>query len=248
MINPVILDRIKQDLILYVQPIFDAKTLEIASYEILSRLPVSNTLLSPPQFMHSVPLSDHYVLAIAVMERLPSILKMIDPNMKVHVNFNPDDFNNMTVYHKVLESKERLIVEITEESGQIDTKIDILQALKKENVVLALDDFGDKNSTYNYFMDQKGDYGLFDMIKIDGSMIHDIDTNAKKLSFTRSVITAMLKHSDQKIAVEYVENSQIKDLAISLGVHYLQGFHLSKPFDARSLLVPFKETRVAVNQ
>lgn len=239
MINPVILNQIKNDLILYMQPIYDAKTLQIASYEILSRLPIGNTLYNPLQFMQNVELKDHYVLALAVMERLPKIYQALDEfdsSMKLHVNFNPDDFNSMDVYTKALAIKERMVVEITEESGEINNHIEILQSLKKEGIQLALDDFGDKNSTYNYFMDKRDGYGLFDIIKIDGSMVQNIDTNPKKLSFTRSVITAMKDCVNQTIAVEYVENERIKDIAISLGVHYLQGYYFSKPFDSRAMI------------
>lgn len=235
--NPVLLAKIKNSLILYVQPIYDSKTLEIVAYEVLSRLDNGGSVLSPPQFLKDIPLGEQYTLALCVMDRIDPIIQAIDnPSIKLHLNFNPEDFNIKEVCEKVLEYKDHIIVEITEVSDNLDThKREILSLLKQQGVILALDDFGDKNSTYNYIMDKKNSHGLFDMIKIDGSLVRGIDTDPHKRLFVRSIVKSMKYCPTQKIAFEYVENKAIQEIAIRLGADFLQGYYLSEPFDSKLL-------------
>jgi EAL domain-containing protein (putative c-di-GMP-specific phosphodiesterase class I) len=248
MMNDYLKDKIRSSLIVYLQPIYESATCtgeiqerKVIAYELLSRLRNGNMMYNPIQFLQNIPLREQYHLALSVLDRIPELLKVLDPEIKLHVNFNPDDFDNQEVFDKVLAHKDRLVVEITEESGDIENKAERLVELKKHDVCIALDDFGDRHATYNYIVDKRDAYGIFSIVKIDGKLVKDIDTNLHKREFLGDVIDTLKKKGNQHIVVEYIENKFINDLVITMGADSLQGFYLSKPFDSALLFKKLKE-------
>ncbi len=232
-----LLENINQNLKLFLHPIYDAKTMQVMSYEVLSRLPVENNLLPPPAFMDSVCLNKHFHLARAVLKRVEELLLVVDESISLHVNFNPEDLEDLYVFNLIKKLKKRIVVEITEESGNLKDKLHLLKLLKEAGVKIALDDFGDQNSTYNYILDRKSKLNLFDIVKIDKNLVAGIAQDKDDLDFLRTMVYLLKKNSSQKIVLEYIENEEIKDLAIKMGCHGLQGFFFGKPFDSEKIVV-----------
>ena len=228
--NPLLLNKINNNLLLYLQPIYCVKTSKISAYEVLSRLEENNKLYNPIEFLSGTDIKEHYHLAKAVLKRIDRVIKHIDDDsIKLHINFNPDDLKHTVVMDLILKYKDFIVVEIMEDSNNIKDIILLLLELRKNDVTIALDDFGDKNSTYNYIIDRSEAYDIFQIIKIDGSLVKDIDTKSHKLLFLKKLIDVMKSDKKQKVCVEYIDSEKKKDLAIKLGADYLQGFLLKKP-------------------
>jgi len=67
-----------------------------------------------------------------------------------------------------------------------------------------------------------------DYIKIDGSIIKEITTN-KRSELITSVIVAFAKEMNIQTIGEYVENKEIHQKLIELGVNKSQGYYFGEP-------------------
>ena len=119
----------------------------------------------------------------------------------------------------------RLVLEIVE-SESIENFVEIsnfIKEVKNYGCKIAIDDFGTGYSNFEYLLKLKSDY-----IKIDGSMIKDIDTN-NDAKLVVSTIVDFAKKMNIKTIAEFVENESIEKVIKELGIDYSQGYLHSKP-------------------
>ncbi len=112
------------------------------------------------------------------------------------------------------------------ETEQIETYpevIDFIQRVKGYGCTLAVDDFGSGYSNFDLLLKLP-----FDYIKIDGSLIRNIDTDRKAQILVETLIGFAEKLGAKTIA-EYVFNPVVFNKIKSMGVHYAQGFFIGKP-------------------
>lgn len=121
--------------------------------------------------------------------------------------------------------REKVVVEILEYSDDKgwtwDMKND--QINRNRGVEVALDDFG------TGFNDMKAvDYYRPHMIKVDRSLISDIDKDKDKQSHIKKLVKDM---HDKLVAVlaEGVETKEEYDFLKGIGVDFYQGYYLGKP-------------------
>ncbi len=88
---------------------------------------------------------------------------------------------------------------------------------------IAIDDFGSGFSSMENILKLKPDF-----IKIDGSLIKNLDTSNKSKIIVKSIVN-MARDLGVETVAEYVHSKEIKDIVIDLGVDYLQGFYLGEP-------------------
>lgn len=120
---------------------------------------------------------------------------------------------------------ERLTVEITETAAISDVKaaIEFVRALKALGCRVALDDFG---AGYTSFRSLRK-LGV-DMVKIDGSFIKDLGTDAEDEVFVRTLID--LARSFGVVTVgEWVGDERTVKLMEKAGVSYMQGYFFGRP-------------------
>lgn len=231
--NEILLETINKDLALYLQPIISSSGYkegkqDIAFYEVLSRVERNEKIFSPNTFLKGVSIDDYKHLACSVLGKLEPFLLSTSNEVKFNINFHPEDFECNYVFDMIKKHKEHVIVEIVEESSEIKDKLSILCDLKKEGVSLALDDFGSKFSLYNYLLDNMGEYNLFDIIKIDGTMVKSVAQNKKNGKSTFLKFIALMRELKQKTIAEYIENKELADIMVEHNIDYLQGYYFSK--------------------
>jgi len=121
--------------------------------------------------------------------------------------------------------RERVIVEILEYSDEKKWTWDSKrkQIGKNAGVEVALDDFGT-----GFNDDQAVEYYKPQMIKIDRSLITDIDKDTKKQENIKELTKQM---HDQMIVVlaEGVETEGEYNCLMDLGVDFFQGYYLGRP-------------------
>ncbi|MGL4797404.1 MAG: EAL domain-containing protein, partial [Paraclostridium sp.] len=119
-------------------------------------------------------------------------------------------------------------VEITESFaiGEDDVTKKQLNELTKYGVKLAIDDFG---VGYNPLLYIKK-YSI-DCIKIDGSLIRDIDKNEESKSIVNSVYS-LCNSTGITVVNEFVETEEQKDVLDKMGNGLYQGYLFSKPLKA----------------
>lgn len=122
-------------------------------------------------------------------------------------------------------SPKQICFEITETATiqNLDKAIEFIAEVRKDGFLFALDDFGAGISSYNYLKSIPVDY-----IKIDGSFVVDILDDPMDRIIVESV-AKIGKVAGLKVIAEYVENEQIKDTLIAMGIDMAQGYCLHKP-------------------
>ena len=106
---------------------------------------------------------------------------------------------------------------------------DFMMTLKKEGFSFSLDDFGSGYCSFKYIQTLP-----FDVIKIDGAFIKDIDTNQKNRTIVKAV-NDIAKAYGRKTVAEYVETQEIVKVLNEIGIDYGQGYYYSKPFSIDEL-------------
>jgi diguanylate cyclase (GGDEF)-like protein len=119
----------------------------------------------------------------------------------------------------------RVCFEITEtvavrSYAQVTRFIEPLRAI---GCRIALDDFGAGMSSFGYLKSLP-----LDMIKIDGSFIHDFNDSAMSRAIVRAV-TDIGHDRGFKIVAEWVPGHAVADALEKVGVDYAQGFGLHRP-------------------
>ncbi|KAF0174061.1 MAG: diguanylate phosphodiesterase [Rhodobacteraceae bacterium] len=115
---------------------------------------------------------------------------------------------------------ERLILEITESSAMLVPEIVVafMDDLKGDGIAFALDDFGSGYTAIRYFKDF-----FFDILKIDGQFIRNIQTDADNQALTAALLS-IGKHFHMFTVAEAVETAAEAEVLRSMGVDCLQGF------------------------
>jgi EAL domain-containing protein (putative c-di-GMP-specific phosphodiesterase class I) len=98
-----------------------------------------------------------------------------------------------------------------------------LQRVKKLGVVLSLDNFGAGYSAFNAIKNLP-----FDILKIDRSLISDIETNTSTRNMIKSIIDVGRAHN-LNVLCEGVETEEQLDVLKALGCDEAQGYYVGKP-------------------
>jgi len=156
-------------------------------------------------------------------------------NMSFALNFNMPQIINIKLIEVLLDifdefgiDKSHLIFEATEIDScpvAIENVANHFKWIKKQGIKIAIDDFGSGYSTLNYINNLE-----VDIIKIDRSLVCDIETNARKLATLRALLQLCHK-LDVIIVVEGIENFYQHQLLKDMNIASLlvQGFFYAKP-------------------
>jgi len=125
-----------------------------------------------------------------------------------------------------------LCFEITETAAVVNISDTILfiNALKKLNVKVALDDFGAGASSFGYLKTLPVDY-----LKIDGQFVRNLTTDSLDKAAVRSFIE-VAQVMNIKTVAEFVETPDVLAQLRIMGVDYAQGWLLHKPAPLADLI------------
>jgi EAL domain-containing protein (putative c-di-GMP-specific phosphodiesterase class I) len=144
-----------------------------------------------------------------------SIIDILDPKIVSFILDKIDSFDDPS----------RLSFEILESEGieNYQEVFDFIKKLKKRGCKIAIDDFGSGYSSFEHMLNLQ-----VDLLKIDASLVKNIDTN-KNARITTHAIVTFAKTIGVKTCAEYVHSETILALLKGMGVDYAQGYHLGKP-------------------
>lgn len=219
-------------LIPFFQPIVDATSQQIVSYECLARIEEDGQFITPFHFLEAARHS-------GLMSNLTRV--MIHKAFKLFSNNNAcfsinisnedlltQDFINFLI-HKQKSTPidpHRITFEILEDiiiSDANHVPLQNLHILKAMGYRLALDDFGSDRSNFN----RLESIGV-DTLKIDGQFIKNIYQTQRNQDIVES-ITAMAHKLNIKVVAEFVSTQEEFELLKELGVDYMQGHFFSDP-------------------
>ena len=213
----------------FFQPIVSAVDGSIYSYEALMRSDTSKNV--PPLTI---------IKYAGMMDRLSDVESATFKNVLEIIEKNKDKIGDAKVFinsipgvrvkdegeleKKLSLNSNTVVVELTEEA---ELKDDDLGRLKeffhRVNVEVAVDDYGTGYSNVNNLLRYMPDY-----VKIDRSLMGEIQNKPQKQHFVREIIN-FCHDSGIKALAEGVETSEEMRMVIHLGVDLIQGFYTAKP-------------------
>lgn len=216
---------------LFYQGIHDTKTNEIYEFEALIRIIDTNgEVILPFAFLDIAkktrlyPHITHFVIQ-AIFKQLISTPYRYSINLSVADILSPEIQEMLYTLLRQHSVGDRLILEILENEG-IENHAEIssfIEQVKQFGCRIAIDDFGTGYSNFAHILRFNVDF-----IKIDASLIKNLDIDLSAQDIVRTIIEFAHRLNIKTIA-EFVHSKDIYDECTELGIDYLQGYFLSQP-------------------
>ena len=231
-----------KDFRIVVQPVVSVATGKIVGGETLMRWQFGGKDISPEVFIpilekdRMIHIAGRWVFEEAV--KVCSEIVKTNPNFYLTVNVSLQQlYDNELIpfINQVLRkynlSGKYIVVEMTEscmdnEPGKL---LELIDVCNKHGIRLALDDFGTGYSSLRVLMKYP-----IDIIKIDRSLLLEMEQSEEKYNFVTSLVHACHQFG-KKICVEGVETSKQQKLVEKGGGDLIQGFYYFRPQELTNL-------------
>ncbi|BBG65971.1 diguanylate cyclase/phosphodiesterase (GGDEF & EAL domains) with PAS/PAC sensor [Hydrogenimonas sp.] len=221
-----------EKIICHFQPIIDNETLQVEKYESLVRLiDEDDKVLSPYFFIETAKKSKYYpMITSMVIRNAFEALERTD--CKISINLSALDIEKRASREEIYRLLEihygkahRVVFELLEDENVKDFEQikSFIQDVKNIGVQIAIDDFGTGYSNFERLLDYRPD-----ILKIDGSLIKNIERSALSRSVVKAVVS-FAKEQNILTVAEYVENENIFKIIKEFGIDYSQGYYFGKP-------------------
>ena len=215
----------------YYQPIVDIKTGEIEKYETLMRIKKDNgSIYSPGDFLEIAKHSKLYLpLSRSLIKK--AFEKFRHSSNEFSINLSFLDILSQTTIDFILKLLNEydvgswVVFEILESEGinNYDIVLEFIETVKSYGAKIAIDDFGSGYSNFERIVKLQPDY-----IKIDGSIIRNIDKNNDMKIISQTIVEFAQKLGVKTVA-EYVHSKKIFDIVSEMKIDYAQGYYIGKP-------------------
>jgi EAL domain-containing protein (putative c-di-GMP-specific phosphodiesterase class I)/GGDEF domain-containing protein len=212
-------------------PIVVTETAEVYGYEALAR--GQSRALRSPEVMFSVAEEANLIWELSRLCRRRAIEGMstqLEPHQLLFLNIDPHDFRDpsfraLDLDELGIEHPERVVLEITERTAITDYPKfqEYLTAFRERGFRFAVDDAGSGYAGLGSIANLSPDY-----IKLDISLISNIDSNFMKQNLVETMVSFANDHGILVIA-EGVEREEEYATVKRLGVHLTQGFLFHNP-------------------
>lgn len=216
----------------YFQPILDLRTGRIEKFECLARMLDENgEPISPAEFLGVAKKIRLYRYITRTMVT-QCFSRFVDNDYTFSLNLSCEDLLDPDLTNFIVEKLKsspslasRLIFEILESEGienyaEVRLFIDRVKAL---GCRIAIDDFGTGYSNFQHLLKLN-----VDVIKIDGSLIENIDTDPIALNVTRG-IQQFATGLGMRTVAEFVHSKAVLECVRLLNIDDVQGFYIGKP-------------------
>jgi EAL domain-containing protein (putative c-di-GMP-specific phosphodiesterase class I) len=222
------------------QPIVD-RDQNIIKHEILMRMEketkVKTELISPFFFLNIAMKTKQYNYLTKIMaEKSFKIADKEDGDFSFNISFE-DIIHEPTILmlkDQIAKYKigHKLIFEIVESENIEDYEIvkNFISDFRELGVRIAIDDFGAGFSNFQHILEIEPDY-----LKLDGSMIKNIDKSKKSYEFVKSIV-GLTKAIGIKTIAEFVHSKEVFEICYKLGVDEFQGYYFSPPIQEHEMV------------
>ncbi|WP_051216017.1 putative bifunctional diguanylate cyclase/phosphodiesterase [Ferrimonas futtsuensis] len=228
------------------QPILSIREQRVVGFESLVRwYHPSRGLLMPSEFVKDLEGSSE-ILALSdwVLKRsLNLLLKLTklsgNRDFYIAVNLSPHQYLHASLGHRIETllqelqvAPNRLLLELTEESliKNLEQAMTTMERLKGMGVRIGIDDFGTGYSSLSYLKQLP-----FDVLKIDGSFVRDLDSSDVDRNIVSSVID--LAHNLRRsVIAEGVESHDQLQYLLKAGCDHAQGYLFSPALDEQQVV------------
>ncbi len=231
-------------LIPYFQPIVNLSDGQVYGLEALCRLRDEDGVVHSPAMFLDIARDVELMHDLGVRIRMKALSvvaamnKRLRLNRQIYVAVNVDvteldapDFLsrlNETVQAAGVDPR-HVVIELTESVflGDVDRRLNVIEALRREGYQVAIDDFGAGYSSFGYLTRMEAT-----ILKIDKLFLDDLEKpgNASVLRVMRNLAADL----DLTVVAEGVETSAQLDVLRRLGIGLAQGFHYARPMPVES--------------
>ncbi|MEM6475783.1 MAG: EAL domain-containing protein [Pseudomonadota bacterium] len=236
----------KEELVLHYQPVVDARSENIVSFEALVRWNSSeHGFVSPGKF---IPLAEDTRMIVPigkwVMRRACQEARKWPEHIKVNVNVSPEQLLEPEFTQEVIDAlaasglrPERLEIEVTESLFLRDATIarNAMEKILALGCSVALDDFGTGYSSLGYLRKLQ-----FSTIKVDRTFVQGAAQGSSESLAIINAVVAMAKSLDMTTTAEGVETADEAELIRNLGCDKIQGYYFGRPMTDEEALRLFK--------
>lgn len=222
------------------QPQYHLEGKKLRGFESLLRLKTADgVFVSPAEF---IPVAekkdlilkiDDYVIR-RVMEEFTDIVKQSPNKLTISVNVSAKNIGNVKFPQKIKKlldqtnfPAENLEIEITEYClvQSVETTIENITQLREMGIQIALDDFGTGYTSLSYLAKMP-----INLLKVDKSLVDDIENNNKSQEFVNAVIS--LGHlMGCEVIAEGTETENQLGILKTQKCDFVQGYVWGKPLD-----------------
>ncbi|WP_457745843.1 EAL domain-containing protein [Sulfurimonas sp.] len=231
-LSAVVRDAIEDSRVIpYFQAILDNKTGKITKYECLARLIDNNGKILSPQLF--IPIAKNIKIYNEVTKSIINkAFEAFENNeYEFSVNLAIEDIMSSEIFNFIITklknnpTAKRLTFELLESEAIKDfKKVDrFIGEVVRYGSKVAIDDFGSGYSNFSYLTKLKPNY-----IKIDGTLIENIDVDEASLMVVETIVDFARKLGIKTIA-EYVHSSVVMEKVKELNIDYSQGFYIDEP-------------------
>lgn len=216
------------------QPIVSLKNAQILGWEALARGPFNSYFHSPCiLFPYAQEMGFLTLLEKLSQKKALNEIGALQSRQKIFINVDAqtarqlesfsDSFGEIMARNEL--TPKNIVFEITERSSVQDFKTmkKILTSLRNKGYLIAIDDAGAGYSSLQAIAEFQPNY-----IKLDMSLIHEIDKDPVKEALVETFVTFAQKINCSLIA-EGIETKAQLFTVIKLGIEYGQGFLLGRP-------------------
>lgn len=218
-------------IILYYQPLVDTKTQKIIKYEALVRMVgINGEIISPFFFLDKAKQSNQYTQITQIV--VDKAFSMISANkIDCSINLTIEDIQSTEIKEYIYDKLnnfdlcENITFEVVESEGieNFEEVTEFIKTIKSYGCTIAIDDFGTGYSNFEYLLKLNAD-----IIKIDGSLIKEIDKNQDHYDIVKTIVS-FAKIKNLKVVAEYVSSKSIYEKIKELDIDYSQGYYFSEP-------------------
>lgn len=224
----------QKDIYLLAQPIIDIATGEVRAWEMLTRGPKGSVLESP---LHLFSIARQtgmlYDLEMIVFEKTLQQIYKTGCKQDIFINFTPitlgherfiRDIKNMLAKYKNI-SPRQITLEITERDAieGMENFLYNIKVLRMLGFRVAIDDTGAGYASLHSISEI-----MPDIIKIDRSVIQDIDKNSVKESMLKGLLI-IAKEAGSLVVAEGIENKEEASVLSRNKVDLAQGYYYARP-------------------
>ncbi len=216
------------------QPIFDFKSGAIMAFEALSRGPHASTFQSPAMLFDAAEqFGELFHLEQLCRTRAIETVGPLTPGQRLFLNIHPrtvvdPGFTPGTTLELLQQhglEAENIVFEITERHSIKDFTLfhKTLDHYRSQGFRIAIDDAGTGYSGLSTIAALQPDF-----IKVDMSLVRDVDKDPVRRALMETMVT-LSERIGSEIVAEGIESKAEAMALMDIGVHYGQGYFLSRP-------------------
>ncbi len=227
-----------KDIVPYFQPIVELERCTVAKYEALARMRTrKGEILEPKEFLDvakEAKLSGE--ITAAILHQTLKIASRCDTIFSVNISAGDimssyDRKNIFELLKSYRKSASRIVFEIveSEEIEDYDLLGEFIEEVRGFGCKIAIDDFGSGYSNFEKLLQLS-----VDILKIDGTLIKDIESSEHAQLVVRTIVD-FAKTANLETVAEYVHSEGVLLKVKELGIDFGQGYHFGKPSPAEKI-------------